>query len=347
MAIVKLGRELMVEMAVKFAIDYSSPSLIVWEPIIERNEITLDCTIPIKYLTKRFGTSWVDSFVSTENEINAIIPMAVSQETGQKSLLPVVTIAMKDILNLNITMSLYEVLLSNGLLKNTDDKKKTTHDLSIAVIRNESGLNINYSISKDSRWISIPKNTEMPLLVDDSDVMYSHMGTNSLKPRRVVIKAETDECLTLLPLIDISMEGQGANIFMLEKINTKAEEMCDKDTICLVMERKILPGGAKMLLIRSTLRLCNSSPNRFHVQLIDGAEIKWEEIVNPTTETYIPAQLCNILTGRLVFKPVSGNQTSVAMEVTLPIPEIPGSADADDALSILRMEGNTNTHRWR
>ena len=367
--LLKRDRNVLVDIAVSVAADYRNPSLIAWEPFVEPSLINIGCDIPVE--TPNVEVIWaIETFSifesqdeeSFEKSSSALHAPSSSVSANELSL-RILMIEIKDVLNLNITVPLFEVLLSNMLgvmrfINKIDEKVEKTRDLSIAVIRNESGLKLSYTVSKDSPRVDIPMNTEVPLVFEDTDFLYPNMEMNPLLHRRITLTAETSEGLALSPPMDISMEGRGSSIFTLELINRKSSKsrekqaifsivkFHDKDTIFLVAERKNLPGGAKMLLIRSTLRVCNSSPIFFRVLLLNNSEVIWEETLSPSSDTYVPSQICNISHGQLLFQAVNTKRsTEPLLEVELPIPELPGSSKPDELFSTFNSKGNG--FRWR
>lgn len=95
-----------------------------------------------------------------------------------------------------------------------------------------------------------------------------------------------------------------------------------------------------MLLVRSTLRVNNSTNVPFQLTLVTGSTVLWECTVDPESDLAIPAQFCHKPNTRMFFQPLisQGSHSSASkagetgaemgMEslprVELPMPEIPG-----------------------
>ena len=125
-----------------------------------------------------------------------------------------------------------------------------------------------------------------------------------------------------------------------------------KDTLCLVIE-KINRGGVKMLLVRSTLKISNSTALQFRINIYKNSHLLWGESVLPGTDIAIPAQFCHKTDARMYFQPIMSSSskpsastfssTNGIPEVEVPFPEIPGlkkiQSTSSSALSKPEAEG--------
>ena len=85
-----------------------------------------------------------------------------------------------------------------------------------------------------------------------------------------------------------------------------------------------------MLLVRSTLRVSNSTDVPFLLTLVMGSTVLWEREVSPESDLAIPAQFCHKAHTRMFYQPLVSQDASndrnmvVIPRVELPMPEIPG-----------------------
>lgn len=256
----------------------------------------------------------------------------------------------------------------------TDPHHAADSDISILGIRNDSGLLLRYWTREDSAAEEVPPNTEAPLQVEYSYDMRrgtfagdSGMDGRYTTARFINISLHDAEHNTWPEIHDVPLEGVGTRLFNIDfkqqrtqspealktpqfgrkaavagGVTSAGQDFAHAPSLALELVSK---GGNKMLIVRSTIRIFNSTKATFKVELVSGyrsvrREVLWEALVPPNQGIPVPANLCNIPNGRFVVKPVltlfgrnsegtfwpvMGLQDSASLLTgEVPVPQVPG-----------------------
>ena len=121
------------------------------------------------------------------------------------------------------------------------------------------------------------------------------------------------------------LDGSGCRLFLLELgdddvlSNTPKKNkigrvlrspsypmLASNNSVCIAAEL-LSRGGVRTLVIRSTIRLNNSTQIPLHVQLIAASpkrDILWDAVIPAGAEMSVPANYCSISNGRFFLQPL-------------------------------------------
>jgi hypothetical protein len=284
-------------------------------------------------------------------------------------------------ITVNLTMALAEILLvttqSVGTMTspvNTPrvkggppvDMLPAGADISMLCIRNDSGLPLRYWTRDDSSPQEVAPNTEAPLQVEHAfdlrrgnfagDIALDGRYTTARYLNLALHDAEHD---TWPALHDVPLEGVGTRLFSVDFTRQKAQRSspslarstassaagASQQVPSLALEL-VSRHGNKILIVRSTIRIYNSTKATFKVELVSGfrntrRDVLWEATVRPSQGIPVPANLCNIPNGRFIVRPLLQISThsldgsfwpmiseddaqTATLGAEVPIPAIPG-----------------------
>jgi len=197
-----------------------------------------------------------------------------------------------------------------------------SREVSILGIRNESGLPLKYwatadddSAAESSKYVA--PNSEAPLQVDCECDSSSRSSIHLSSITRSINLALHDITSDSWPVIrNIPLEGVGTRLFSLnfdpshlEVSSSKYSWKKMKNQMPTLALELVSKGGNKVLIVRSTMRVFNSTKVVCSVELVSGyRSIKrqplWKATIPPNQGICIPANLCNVLNGRFIIKPL-------------------------------------------
>eukprot|EP00981_Chlorochromonas_danica_P007182 scaffold1594_cov171-Ochromonas_danica.AAC.17 len=283
---------------------------------------------------------------------------------------PQVTIKL-DHINVNVTMGLLENVFSvvkavDAIGKmGCDDGSNNNHSSSNLVIRNDSGMPIRYWSQKSSPSI-ILTSCEEPLELDDVDNKQSAarnlsgQQTGSMV-RSISLAVQKSDGNFGMTHKDISLEGVGYRIISslddVDSSNSSSSAFDEKKPSKRKTQKGLVKNqptvipplvleltsrnGSKLLVIRSTMRIFNSTNTAFHVRLVESKtrsaqSILWECYMPPGRGSFIPAELCS-LTGAYFMisaRPRKGEDSVEKVGSSyFPIPVVPGLAVSSTSTS--------------
>lgn len=342
--------------------DYYNQKLLATEPLIEPFNITISVSQnqyasinrPILWLLDNFQ----DSKLAVDALLRDLMKLEVERNSSKVSSVPVpcpisLSVSVDKRMDINITMSLLEVVFATIHSFSTIDFSKGSSalmaskdevDKSMMIIRNESGLELNYWTSSRSQQRIVGVNQEVPLAVDFNADPWGVVSNSSI---RTPSQLPRDTNASLLParsiniafkvlgnseagdnpdsndvvLEHIPLDGLGCRLFDinnsdLSKPNSKESDGREKESRKAVVAMELLSyAGVKTLLIRSTLKLFNSISLPIMIEFIENyrsiaQEVLWEALILPNTGIAVPANLCDLAAVSIVMRPILGGTNS-------------------------------------
>jgi hypothetical protein len=200
----------------------------------------------------------------------------------------------------------------------------------------------------------VPVNAENPLqfeeTIDHFTAQELRSSSSSSSTRTISLSLQAIDNKLYGPLKYIPLEGTGSKIFILDHSNSDSNSNSNSNQknnkeilscqsgifnilkskaqdIFYVVAEKTSKSGVKMLNIRSSMKISNNSPIGFRIVLKIKDEIYWDEILQPSSEIYLPAQYCHTKSSKLLFQPFLSEQANAKQPfptIEVPLPDIPG-----------------------
>jgi hypothetical protein len=378
-------------------IEYHNQNIMAWEPVLENFGVNLELVVPNSKVIANEPIYWnINSNFKYESDIISFLSeKSVNNDESRvdsniEHLDPsILQINFKDVINTNITMPLLESMSLtarsltrlNEINKNDSNESKDITDLSMMYIRNDTGVMLSYWCNDISNAIDIQSNIERPLLMETNRTNPYH--DRSFDPhtisRTISLSLKRPGSDPWHSLLNVPLDGRGCKLFMLDgdgvdliKTKTKSfnspsfKALTADNGICIATEI-VTKGGVRTLIIRSTMRLCNSASIPVHIQLISDTTktispyrkfIHWETVIPANTEISVPANYCNIprsffsIQPLVEFSTVYGNKRTIknnkkenmSISTVIPrefkVPKFPGLIGENDNLSPSSLDNN-------
>ena len=365
------------------SIEYHNQNLMAWEPFLEPLDWTIDFEAPLVTNPSDEPVIWNLEGIAFSSD-HLVLNLLRNDIDESTSATPVDRSAKLRAnfraININVTVSLLESLrltiksLSKLNSENVERRSRLkerilspvneddTTDLSMMIIRNDSGLMMRYWCSDVARATDIPPNTEKPLHMDiegNGNIIKERSFDPLSTSRSVSLSLQRPGGEPWPTLRDVPLDGTGCRLFLLEmgdyegSSNTPKKNkigrvlrspsytmLASHNSVCIAAEL-ISRGGVRTLVIRSTIRLNNSTQIPLHIQLVSGApqrDILWDAVIPACSEMSVPANYCSISNGRFFVQPLlefapsysrgkrasSANSSSSLIPTEMLIPKIPG-----------------------
>lgn len=365
-------------------IEYHNQNLMAWEPLLEPLDWTIDFEAPLVTNPLDEPVIWNLEGIAFSSDHLALNLITNDIEESNNNLIDRSAKLRANFraININVTVSLLESLrlTIKSLSKlNSDNVERRSRlkervqtpvnddditDLSMMIIRNDSGLMMRYWCADVSRATDIPPNTEKPLHMD-TEGNGNNVKERSFDPlstsRSVSLSLQRPGGEPWPTLRDVPLDGTGCRLFLLEmgdnegSSNTSKKDRIGRvlrspsysmlaahNSVCIAAEI-ISRGGVRTLVIRSTIRLNNCTQIPLHIQLLSGAfqrDVLWDAVIPACAEMSVPANYCSISNGRFFVQPLlefapsysrgkrssSSNGLSSLVPTEMLIPKIPGQS---------------------
>ncbi len=226
------------------------------------------------------------------------------------------------------TRHYYPTSASASYLQTSKQLQSRKNQITLLTIRNESGLHVRYALHHHNSKVLSP-GTEEPVHIN-SKFALNGLFDQLLSAKKLQLAIEKPSTVgEYLTIQDISLEGVGCRLVSLmndafgeesthrsqsrSRPRRSAEGVSDSSPAVIIDLSS--RNGIKTLIVRSTLRVFNSTQTAFYVRFTIPAvnsdssdrrrqrEVLWESFIPAGKGSFLPAQLCHLTNGFITVSP--------------------------------------------